>query len=90
MNKQIIRNIRSPGVSSSYFRNPVCGSLLPWFTTETIKCKKTRPREGALIGWSTFMEGAKPTFSYGRWYEETIRKKTKEMRLQAVKEFYNK
>ena len=85
MNNQIIRNISISSRVSSYFRNPVT-----CYAPETIKCKKSQPRDGALIGWSTFMKGKTPTFSYGRWYEETNNdEKTKQMRLKAVTEFYN-
>ena len=50
---------------------------------------KTCQRQEALKGWSTDVDGKKPTFSFGRWMREATleEKKDPKLRLNAVTQF---
>ena len=81
MNKlTICRNITTK-TQLFYFKNP-----LTCYSPEIIPEK---PIKGALKGWSTIVDGKKPTFSFGRWMREATmeEKKDPKLRLNAVTQF---
>jgi len=81
MNKLIIcRNITTK-TQLFYFKNPL--------TCYSPKIIPEKPIEGALKGWSTIVDGKKPTFSFSRWMREATleEKKDPKLRLNAVTQF---
>ena len=81
MNKlTIFRNITTK-TQLFYFKNP-----LTCYSPEIIPEK---PIEGALKGWSTIVDGKKPTFSFSRWMREVTleEKKDPKLRFNAASQF---
>jgi len=81
MNKlTICRNITTK-TQLFYFKNP-----LTCYSPEIIY---DQPIKGALKGWSTVVDGKKPTFSFSRWMREATleEKKDPKLRLNAVSQF---
>ena len=81
MNKLIIcRNITTK-TQLFYFKNPL--------TCYSPKIIPEKPIEGALKGWSTIVDGKKPTFSFSRWMREATleEKKDPKLRLNAVTQY---
>jgi len=81
MNKlTICRNITNK-TQLFYFKNPL--------TCYSPKIIPEKPIEGALKGWSTIVDGKKPTFSFSRWMREATleEKKDPKLRLNAVTQF---
>lgn len=82
MNKlTICRNITKK-TQLFYFKNP-----FKCYFQEIIPKK---PIKGVLKGWSTIVDGNKPTFSFSRWtIEATLEeKKDPKLRRNAVTQFF--
>ena len=76
MNKlNIYRNITTK-TQCFYFKNP-----LTCYSPEIIP---EEPIKGALKGWSTIVDGKKPTFSVGRWMGEATLEEKKDPKLRFI------